>query len=511
MNAIFNVFFVTVAGGTALASAAEREFRVEPSVTLKAELHDRNAVGETARWVSEIDPVVAIRYRSGDSLLSLAYSPRLVFTDLGNQRSDLSHALNAQGSIGLLSNRFTLGANAFVGEQSRDPLAPVLSDSLFFNERLRTISGGVSAGIRDSVLPGVFGQLKANFQTSKSSYVNREESLVESGLDALPRSDRLTITGELKPTERRPVAGWTAGGEYSRNSLSQNGGSYASYKGYLGALWNPSSQLGAFAKLGYEQGGITGQDEKAKGAYADIGAEWRPNARIEIKGEIGKHYFGLAHQLSVRLREPRSTWELTARRQLINSQDSVLFPQTDSPLTLLDRVLSPTITDPALRSAEVQRLAGLFNLPGQLPEARYFFTDRIVLEESARVSGLYNFPRIAVNGFAQYRQVSPTVSEISSLRANATRPLTEIGASIGASYRLSAVSSIRLDLTGDRVRVDDTGQTSKRFRTNLALLQQWTRAISTGATIFYDRNKSDSIAAGYDDRGVTAFVRFNFY
>jgi hypothetical protein len=117
--------------------AAEREWRIEPSVTVRAEVHNRTGELEYPSFVSEINPSIVARYRVADTNASFTYSPRLILSDLSDQRSTLVQSLLGQASTKFASGRITVGANASIGEQGRDPLSPVQTSALPDNDRIR--------------------------------------------------------------------------------------------------------------------------------------------------------------------------------------------------------------------------------------------------------------------------------------------------------------------------------------------------------------------------------------
>jgi uncharacterized protein (PEP-CTERM system associated) len=489
------------------AIAAERELKIEPSVTLKGEFHDRDAVVETAKWVMEIDPSINFRLASGDSSLSLRYSPRLLFTDLDSERSDVVHSLLAQGTLSFAAKRFQIGANMLIGEQGRDPLTPSLGTSLPVGERLRNFAVGTNFVARDNIASGVVGEVRGNYTFSDSSIVNRDVTTTSL---STPRSHSWKLATELKPSLRRPPLGLFAGAEYGQRTVSGQGEEAKSYKGYIGADLNQSVQYGLGVRVGYEQADFVTNGQELRGPYVDVSAEWRPNPRLEARTLLGWHYYGIGYELNAKWRAARTALELTARRAVVTSQEQVFFPATDSPLTLLDRFLVGSITDPAARAAEVTRLARVLGVPESLPEARYFYADRGALEEFARVSAVYSLPRWTMNAAIQYREVIPGASELNSLRADALRRTEDWQATFGTAYRLTAATTLRTDLTAERARTKADDRRFNRFRTNITLSHQWSRAVSTGGVIFYDRVRSDNVTAEYDDRGLGVFVRYQF-
>ncbi len=299
------------------------------------------------------------------------------------------------------------------------------------------------------------------------------------------------------------------GGEYStRNDDSARG--LNAYRGFLGALWNPTAQLGHDFRIGFEQREFVTSSEKSKGVFVEATSQWRPSPLTEMRGVLGYHYYGTTGQISAKIRGNRSAFELSVGRQLVNSQESTFFPQTDSPLGLLDRYLSGTISDPTARAQEVVRLAGVFGLPSQIDSPRYFYVDRFVLEQSARFSGVYTLPRISFNGLVGYRKTTPGLSQLQALSLQFSPPTTELQATAGAAYRLSESASLRLELQGTRTERDDSALSANRFRTQVTLSQIWSKAISTGATAFYERQRSDVPTGNISDRGLGVFARYAF-
>jgi uncharacterized protein (PEP-CTERM system associated) len=485
--------------------AAEREWRIEPSVTVRAEVHNRTGELEYPSFVSEINPSIVARYRVADTNASFTYSPRLILSDLSDQRSALVQSLLGQASTKFASGRITVGANASIGEQGRDPLSPVQTSALPDNDRIRYIAVGVNGALRENIAPGIFGEVTSSFTYSNARTVGDASELGLRNTD----SNRFVIAGEIKPTSRRPEMGWFTGGEYSRRSGSL-AADLSSYKGFVGVLWNPTQQLGGQIKAGYEQNEFVTQAAERRGAYGEITADWRPSPRIDVRGDLGKHYYGYSAGLTAKYRGARSAFELSAARQLVNGQESVFFPKTDSPLALLDRYLTGTISDPLARSQEVTRLASVFGIPSDLPESRYFYIDRLIFEQALRASAVYTLPRIAFDGSVSYRKTDPGQSEAPLLSTGAIRPTKDIALNLGAAYRLSNNLTLRFDNSLTRAEVLDTDQSSKRFRSQVAFSQMWTRAISTGVVVFYERQRSDQKRLDYSDRGLSAFLRYSF-
>jgi hypothetical protein len=356
--------------------------------------------------------------------------------------------------------------------------------------------------LRENVAPGIFGEVNSSYAYSNARAVGSVNELGLRNTD----SNRFVIAGEIKPTARRPELGWFTGGEYSRRSGSL-AADLSSYKGFAGLLWNPTQQLGGQLKAGYEQNEFVTQAAERRGVYAEITGDWRPSPRVDVRG---KHYYGFSAGLTTKYKGARSAFEFSAARQLVNGQESVFFPKTDSPLALLDRYLTGTISDPLARSQEVTRLASVFGIPSDLPESRYFYIDRLIFEQALRASAVYPLPRIAFNGSISYRKTDPGQSEAPLLSTGAIRPTKDISLNVGTAYRLSNNLTLRFDNSLTRAEVLDTDQTSKRFRSQVAFSQMWTRAISTGVVVFYERQRSDQKRLDYSDRGLSAFLRYSF-
>jgi uncharacterized protein (PEP-CTERM system associated) len=484
---------------------AEREWRIEPTLTARAEVHNRSGASAADGWLTEISPSLLLRYRIAETSASVNYTPRLIFTDLSDPRSTIVHALNASAATQFASGRVLVGANAAVGEQSIDPLSANSTSSVPDSNRARFYSLGINGALRENLAPGIFGELRADYTYSGASAVSN-------ALNALANdsTSRWRISGDVKPSSRNPEFGWLAGGEFSQSDGGASRNSSSAYRAFLGALWNPTAQLSHDFRLGYEQREFSANGADNKGVFAEASAQWRPSPLADVRGSLGKHYYGTTGQLSAKIRGNRAAIELSVGRQLVNSQESIFFPQTDSPLGLLDRFLSGTITDPTARAVEAQRLANVFGLPAQISTASYFYLDRFLLEQSARVSGIYTLPRMSFNGSASYRKTDPGISQINTLSLQSASATVELQSSVGASYRLSELSTLRLDLQGSRSERLDTSERRNRFRTQVTYSQMWSKAISTGATVFYERERGATVVNNFTDRGLGAFVRYTF-
>ena len=484
---------------------AEREWRIEPSLGFRAEAHNRSGVNVSDGFLTELTPSIALRYRIAETSASLSYTPRLIFTDLSDPRSTIVHALSSQASTQLASGRITLGAQAAVGEQSLDPLSTYSVSSIPNSNRARFYNLGVNAAMRENLAPGLFGEVRADYTHSGA----REVSGAATSLLNNNATSRWRVAGDIKPTSRNPEFGWFSGAEYSaRQDESQ--ATRNAYRGYIGALWNPTTQLNHEFRLGYEQREFVAQTDENRGVYGEASVQWRPSPLTEVRASLGKHYFGTTGQLAGRIRGNRAAFEFSLGRQLVNSQESAFFPQTDSPLALLDRFLTGTISDATARSQEVTRLANVFGLPAQIDNARYFYVDRFVLEQSARFSGLYTLPRISFNAAVSYRKTNPGKSQLESISLQSVVPLTELQANAGAAYRLAERSTIRLDMQGSRSERQDSSEKRNRFRTQATFSQIWTKAISTGATVFYERESGETKLNDFTDRGISVFARYAF-
>jgi uncharacterized protein (PEP-CTERM system associated) len=484
---------------------AEREWRIEPTLTARAEVHNRSGAAAADGWLTELSPSLVLRYRIADTSASINYTPRLIFTDLSDPRSTIVHALNASAATQFASGRISLGANAAVGEQSIDPLSANSTSSVPDPNRARFYSLGVNGALRENLAPGIFGELRAD-------YTYAGASAVSDALNALTNSptSRWRVSGDVKPTSRNPEFGWLLGGEVSQSDGGTFQNSSSAYRAFVGALWNPTAQLSHDFRLGYERREFVAGGDNNKGVFAEASAHWRPSPLVDVRGSLGRHYYGTTGQLSAKVRGNRAALELSVGRQLVNSQESVFFPQTDSPLVLLDRFLSGTISDPVARAVEAQRLANVFGLPSQISTPSNFYLDRFVLEQSARASGIYTLPRISFNGSASYRKTDPGASQISSISLQSVSPTIELQSSVGASYRLSELSTLRFDLQGSRSERLDTSERRNRFRSQVTFSQIWSKAITTGATVFYERERGDTVVNNFTDRGLGVFVRYTF-
>ncbi len=186
---------------------AEREWRIEPTLTLRAEGHSRTGADASDGWLAEISPSLAVRYRVAETNVSLNYSPRLIFTDLNDQRSSVVHALLGQASTQFASGRVRIGSNVSIGEQSIDPLSTNSISSVPDPNRARFYNFGVNGSVRENLAPGLFGEVRAEYTYSSASAVSASSTNLANNA-----STRWRVSGDIKPTSRNPEFGWIAGG-----------------------------------------------------------------------------------------------------------------------------------------------------------------------------------------------------------------------------------------------------------------------------------------------------------
>ncbi len=498
------IVWCALACASTVVSAAEREFRIDPSITFRVQVVDRTPSDDnTARWLAEIQPNLSLQYNIGEVIAGLNYSPRFVISDADDRRTDVVQALNARTALGFASGRYNIGTNVFISETSRSALQPDLSPTTIPRDRTRTYGALLTASAKEDIAPGILGEAKASYSYNFSSNVGVGDST-----DL--RSDRVSASVNLKPSLRRPEFGWGTGADVSKRRLDGED-QPTSYRAFVAAIWNPSAALGGFVRPGYERAEYETQDRKNSGAFLDVGAEWRIGPRLEIRGELGKHFYGVTNTFNARLRQARSVWEFNAYRSLKNTQDGAFIPASDNTAALLDRYLSPTITDSNQRAQEVRRISDLFGLPPQLAQDRNFYIDQIVLEELVRLSAAFNYPRSTFLIGAQFRRQQPgRLDELSALRQAALATRSEYGLDTRLGYRLSPSMSAQWSILASRNKVSDSLGIAKRFRTDIGLTQEWSRAIRSGVTVFFDRQISDDSRADFSERGLNATLTISF-
>lgn len=213
--------------------------------------------------------------------------------------------------------------------------------------------------------------------------------------------------------------------------------------------WMPDPDLTLNLRGGQESTDVA---SLIKTRYDNWGAglTWRPSPRTRAQFDSDDRYFGRAHQVTLEHRMPSSSVQFSSSRDAGNGADPGAGGQRITVYQAYDRLLAPTIPDPAERDAAIRLLLLSQNNadPNALVSAGSI-NSAITLVERNQFTFAYTGGRMAAS-----LQLFSSQSRVVDATVAATEADRQWGYVATTSYRLSPTS--QLSLTGSRMITEST-------------------------------------------------------
>lgn len=433
------------AAALALASpASHAQWQVQPGVQLRELYSDNVALQpdslKEGQFVTELMPSLAILHKG----------PRLVLNSLvrlsayayggarqeGTRRSSHEAQLSAQAT--LLDDLLYFSGQGMSAPRAVSPFA-------------QPVSNGYTTANQDQVTTwSLSPYLQHRFDGGNTALLRFSRDHVAMATQGVGSSDSNNVLLSLNSDPRRGSLSW--GLQYNRQDLKGAQMQDSTTEELSSTLrYRLTGSLSLRVGAGHDKYDFSPLGGSTAGRSWNTGFAWTPSPRTSLDASIGHRFVGPVKSLLAMHRSRNTVWNISYDDTVTTSRDNFLLPATVDTFSMLDRLYSARITDPALRRAAVEAYIRQTGLPATLADSINYFSNRYYLQKqlrasvalnSARTTTLLSLYRTRRDGLST-RQSDSTLlgSSANSINDN----VLQRGANVALTYRLSPRSTLALN------------------------------------------------------------------
>lgn len=402
-----------------------------------------------ADWVTQAGPGLQVNLRGARVQAKLDYVLLGTAHARRNEFNTVTNSLSSSLKADLVPGWAYLDANASIGQQGASVYGlQQTTSSLRAPNSLRQVS-------TVTVSPYVRGELG-----SWATYEVRATGAV-TDVRKSPEGDSLTLlTSAVLRSSAKVKFGWGLQATQQRVDFRASRQTDI-YRLIASATYTPDFDLLFTLRAGQETtnvGSVFRQTYNNWGA----GVRWTPSSRTLVSLDADRRFFGNGHQVVVEQRQPRSTLRFSSIRDTTTSGDAT---GVGRPVTLFQLyMLQYTSIEPDVTLREL-RVLELLRLTGQNPNLLVnggIATSAVSLQRREDLSLSYTGLRTFLTA-----QIFSSTTQVIDLAAgqSAGQRIRQSGASVAASYRLTALASVNLGASYQRTPDPQPVQPANTLRT----------------------------------------------
>lgn len=437
-----------------LAPNAWAEWKFVPGVTVRETYTDNVALDEDAkarsRWVTEIAPSFSLSNVGPRLKLRSFYQYRYYgYDDDGIEGARHgSSSLRADMQSMLIDDLLFFDADAGISQQAVSAFGPAANNNNYTNANRANVKTW-----------RVSPYLKHKFGQSASGELRYSHDEVDSGGVGMRKSDSDIVLMSLVSGPAFRKFSWGLRYNQERLSYDQAGLRIGSLpngttkQASLNLAYRLLPTLSLTAGVGYDDYSYESQGTATKGRSHQAGFNWNPSSRTSLSLSAGKRYYGNTYFLQALHRSRRSVWNISYNESVSTARSQFLLPATIDTASTLDRLLTPTIADPAQRALAVAAYIRANNLPSSLAESINYFSNRFSLYKQFQASVAFNTARstLILSAFdARQDALSALRGDsqlIGPINANINNNTRQRGGSVLYNYRLTGRSALNASYT----------------------------------------------------------------
>jgi uncharacterized protein (PEP-CTERM system associated) len=287
------------------------------------------------------------------------------------------------------------------------------------------------------------------------------------------------------PATSGDALGW--GLQYMRQDLETDRfGTSTAVNAIASLRYRLNRTLSTVATVGHDSYEYQALNNRSSGPSYSAGFIWTPSSRTSVDARLGHSYIGRTGSLMAVQRNRHLVSQLMYADQVTTTRAQFLLPAAIDTASMLDNLLSATISDPIARAAAVQAYMAATGLPPTLANNINYLSNRYMRDRRLQAALIYNLAHSTVT-LSAYRSQRTGLSvqqsdsellgsQLSSLNDN----VRQYGADIGFNYRLSARTTANAIASASRSTSLTTGIMTPSHFVSLGLTRQFgrnTRAI----------------------------------
>lgn len=433
---------ILISGCLALASTSglSQTFRLNPYVELGERYTDNILLTEdsSARkdWVTDVSTGFRLERKSSRADLSIDYRLNRLFHSRQSSLDRTEKLLSSRATIEAVENWFFVDAFATISQENRSAFGvaglPGVSSNIA--NRVETRNVRINPYVRGSVSDIATYQLRFNaIGTRTADEFN-------------PNTSSREWTGFIRNTPGAGRLGWSLDGN-SLDVKSDLARDVMDARLRGGVTVAPSPQLHLAVNGGFERSNLDTEAAKTTATYG-VGIDWAPSDRTKLAAVSQKRFFGFDHAVALGHRTRLTAWRFSSSKEVTLLGNRLTTENAGSVQSLLLDLLASTIVDPIGRAEAIQRRYEQTGIPASTGFSRDFVASRPYLnrrqEESVALLGIRNTLSLNVGqqtqrAFGSAIPNQPGITRIEDIRQS--------GFNLAWAYRLSPVSTLRLELS----------------------------------------------------------------
>jgi uncharacterized protein (PEP-CTERM system associated) len=321
--------------------------------------------------------------------------------------------------------------------------------------------------------------LKQRFGTSADLTARYTRDGVDAGLqNQFGSSVGSTVNLDLASGAAWHTLGWSL--DYMRQDLDNRLAGHSSSQTATASLrYRLDAKWSATASAGYDDYDYQALGGRTAGRSWSGGAIWTPSQRSTVQASYGRRYFGQTGSLLASLRSRRSVWSVNYSDDVTTTRSQFVLPAAIDTASMLDRLFSTAIPDPAARAQAVAAYMQTAGLPATLANSVNYLSNRYMrqkqLQAAVALRGAHG--DLLFSAFDTARTALSLQQSDSQLLGSQLATLNDDtrqrGASATWNYRMSSRTDGLLALTATRVRSLATGLTGSNRALRAGLSHQF--------------------------------------
>ena len=433
------MLFGVVVGCVALPAVAG-DWKITPTLAVNETATDNVALSndtlKKSDLVSDINPGIRIEGSGGRAKLRFDYQLHNLIYAQDSSRNQLQNSLNALGTLEAIENWFFIEASGNISQQSISAFGGATSTGVNANSNGNTTETStyrLSPYFRGTMGSFADYQVRYNLSTTSSKSSNSFDS------------DIKELVATLKGVTSLANLGWSLDASSQQNDFSNARSNEADrLRGVLTYQFDPQFRVSVNA--GREANNyvtVNKEGHTTKG----VGLEWSPTERTQIAAGREDRFFGNSNNFSFSHRTEGSAWKYSESKDATAQPNQQASVGLGTNYDLYFNLFSSAIPDPIARAAFVN---ALLLSSGISPTAQLqggFLTSGVTLQHRRDFSFALIGARNTLT-FAAFQSESQRLSQgagtgllVGTDFAN-TNDITQRGASINWSHKLTAMSSL---------------------------------------------------------------------
>jgi uncharacterized protein (PEP-CTERM system associated) len=409
----------------------------------------------------------------------------------------------AAAEANLIENLLTLEANANGSNQAVSAFGPRFAEPYSTFNRTDVQTWSISPVVQHRF--GTTAELQ--MRLTRDSVRSNGDIVTDAAFGNSKATTALFTLGS--PAKSGNPLGWAL--QYMRQNLETERFGTSTSTNASGTLsYRLNGTLSAVGTVGHDSYEYTTLNNRTAGPSYSGGFIWVPTSRTSIDARIGHSYLGRTGSLMAVQRNRHLVSQVTYTDQVTTTRAQFLLPASIDTVSMLDRLLSATISDPVARAQAVQAYIAATGLPPSLTDNVNYLSNRYMRDKRLQAAFIYNLQHSTLTA-AVYRSERTGLSlqqsdsellgsQLSSLNDN----VRQVGVNAGFNYRLSARTTANALASAVRSTSLTTGIMTPSHYLSVGLTRQFNRNLRLNVELRHSQSANGAFAPSTTTTATTA-------